>query len=34
MRLSRADRSLVSDWWFSIDRTLLSAILLLMAAGW
>lgn len=33
MRLSRADRSLLSDWWFTIDRFLLAAILLLMVAG-
>jgi cell division protein FtsW len=33
MRLSRADRSAVSDWWFSIDRTLLGTVLLLMTAG-
>lgn len=33
MRLSRAERSLLSDWWFSIDRMLLAAVLLLMLAG-
>lgn len=33
MRLSRAERSLLPDWWFSIDRLLLSAVLLLMASG-
>lgn len=33
MRLNRADKSLVSDWWFTIDRFMLAAILLLMAAG-
>jgi cell division protein FtsW len=31
--LSRADKSIVSDWWFSIDRLMLAAILLLMLAG-
>lgn len=31
--LSRADKSIVSDWWFSIDRLMLVAILLLMLAG-
>jgi cell division protein FtsW len=33
MRFSRADRSLISDWWFSVDRVLLGAILVLMAIG-
>lgn len=33
MRLNRADRSLVSDWWFTIDRLMLSAIILLMLGG-
>jgi len=33
MRLSRAERSLLSDWWFSIDHRLLSAVLLLMLLG-
>ncbi|MFP3920558.1 MAG: FtsW/RodA/SpoVE family cell cycle protein [Dichotomicrobium sp.] len=33
MRLSRAERSLLSDWWFSIDHRLLAAVLLLMLAG-
>jgi cell division protein FtsW len=33
MRLNRSDRSLVSDWWFTIDRLMLSAVLLLMLGG-
>jgi len=33
MRLNRADRSLVSDWWFTIDRLMLSAIVLLIIGG-
>ncbi len=33
MRLSRAERSLFSDWWFSIDHRLLAAVGLLMLAG-
>ncbi|MGE0612897.1 MAG: FtsW/RodA/SpoVE family cell cycle protein, partial [Hyphomicrobiales bacterium] len=33
MRLDRTDRSLLSDWWFTIDRMLLTAVLLLMFAG-
>jgi cell division protein FtsW len=33
MILSRADKSIVSDWWFSIDRLMLAVILLLMLAG-
>jgi len=33
MRLSRAERSLLSDWWFSIDHRLLTAVLFLMLAG-
>jgi cell division protein FtsW len=33
MLLSRADKSIVSDWWFSIDRLMLVVILLLMLAG-
>ncbi len=33
MRLSRAERSLVSDWWFSIDRSLVATVLALMFAG-
>lgn len=33
MRLSRTDRSLVARWWFSVDRQLLAAILMLIVAG-
>ncbi len=33
MRLSRAERSLLSDWWFSIDHRLLAGVLVLMLAG-
>lgn len=33
MPVSRADRSLLSEWWFTVDRTLLAAILALVATG-
>jgi cell division protein FtsW len=33
MRLTRADRSLISDWWFTVDRLMLFALILLMGAG-
>jgi cell division protein FtsW len=33
MRLSRADRSLVTQWWFTVDRVLLGAIMALVAVG-
>jgi len=33
MKLNRSDRSLISDWWFTIDRLMLHAILLLMVGG-
>jgi len=33
MRLSRAERSVLSDWWFSIDHRLLAAVFFLMLAG-
>lgn len=33
MRLTRADRSVVSEWWFTIDRWLLAALLLLIVGG-
>jgi len=33
MLLGRSDRGLLARWWFTVDRGLLSAILLLMAAG-
>ncbi|RMF06058.1 MAG: cell division protein FtsW, partial [Alphaproteobacteria bacterium] len=33
MKLKRSDRSLLSDWWYTIDRLMLPAVLLLMAGG-
>ena len=33
MRISRTDRSLLAEWWFTVDRHLLAAILLLIGAG-
>jgi cell division protein FtsW len=33
MRLARADRSVLSDWWFTVDRLMFFGMLLLMAAG-
>ena len=33
MRFSRADRSRLAEWWFTVDHALLAAILVLMAAG-
>ena len=33
MRFNREDRSLLADWWFTVDRVLLAAILLLMGIG-
>ena len=33
MRLSRTDRSLLAEWWFTIDRQLCAAILILIAVG-
>jgi cell division protein FtsW len=33
MLVSRSDRGLVARWWFTVDRLLLSAVLLLMATG-
>jgi len=33
MLISRSDRGLVANWWFTVDRTLLAAVFLLMAAG-
>jgi len=33
MRLTRIDRSLMAEWWFSVDRAMFAAILLLMALG-
>ena len=33
MRISRTDRSLLAEWWFSVDRPLLVAMLALIAIG-
>ena len=33
MRLSRAERSLLVDWWFTVDRVLLAAVLVIISAG-
>jgi cell division protein FtsW len=33
MRLSRAERSLLADWWFTIDRVLLASILVIVGTG-
>ena len=33
MRVSRADRSRVADWWFTVDHVLLGAILAIVGAG-
>lgn len=33
MRVSRADRSRVAEWWFTVDHVLLGAILAIVAAG-
>ncbi len=33
MLVSRSDRGLIARWWFTVDRPLLSAVLLLMATG-
>ena len=33
MRLSRTDRSLLARWWFTVDRKLLAAILILATIG-
>jgi cell division protein FtsW len=33
MRLSRAERSILVDWWFTVDRALLAAILVIVGAG-
>jgi cell division protein FtsW len=33
MRLSRTDRSLLTEWWFTVDRVLLTAVLMLVGAG-
>ncbi|CAN5152312.1 putative peptidoglycan glycosyltransferase FtsW [soil metagenome] len=33
MLIGRSDRGMLATWWFTVDRLLLSAVLLLMAAG-
>lgn len=33
MRISRAERSVLGDWWYSLDDRFLLALLILMAAG-
>jgi len=33
MKFSRADRSRLSEWWFTVDHVLLSAILIVVAVG-
>ena len=33
MRLTRADKSVLSDWWFTVDRLMFFALLLLMGLG-
>jgi cell division protein FtsW len=33
MRLSRAERSVLADWWFSVDRVLLAAFLVIAGTG-
>ncbi len=33
MRFARSDRSLLSDWWFTVDRLLFAAVVLLIAGG-
>ena len=33
MRVSRADRSRVADWWFTVDHVLVGAILAIVGAG-
>lgn len=33
MRVSRADRSRLAEWWFTVDHTLVAAILSLVVAG-
>ncbi len=33
MRISRADRSRLSEWWFTVDHALLVAVLVIAAAG-
>jgi UDP-N-acetylmuramoylalanine-D-glutamate ligase len=33
MRVSRADRSRIAEWWFTVDHVLLGAILAIVGAG-
>jgi cell division protein FtsW len=33
MRITRAEKSVLSDWWFTVDRLMLFGLLLLMGAG-
>ncbi|MGE0212069.1 MAG: putative lipid II flippase FtsW [Parvibaculaceae bacterium] len=33
MLISRTDRGLLANWWFTVDRPLITAVLMLMAAG-
>jgi cell division protein FtsW len=33
MLISRSDKGLIADWWFTVDRLLLGCVLVLMAAG-
>ena len=33
MLIRRSDRGLIANWWFTVDKALLSSVLLLMAAG-
>lgn len=33
MRLARDDRSIVAEWWFSVDRVLLAVVLVLIGVG-
>jgi cell division protein FtsW len=33
MRITRADRSILSDWWFTVDRLMFFGLLLLMGTG-
>jgi cell division protein FtsW len=33
MRFSRTDRSVLSEWWFSVDRKLIGAVIVIMVLG-
>jgi cell division protein FtsW len=33
MRLTRTDRSIISEWWFTVDRPLVGAVVILMILG-